>query len=130
MEAWYFRSSQYVQTVVNNVQEYIKDKDNLNVPIRADTPMQTLYRHGFNLSMDLTPVLASYYTSLIGVLGWIVDLGIFDIFLEVSMMSSHMAMPRQGHLGQVLSIFGYIKKYHNTEMIFYPSDPVIDEKKV
>ena len=71
--------------------------------------------------MDLTPVLASYYTSLIGVLGWIVDLGIFDIFLEVSMMSSHMAMQRQGHLGQVLSIFGYIKKYHNTEMIFYPS---------
>ena len=43
------------------------------------------------------------------------------------MMSSHMAMPRQGHLYQVLHTFGRIKKYHNTEMVFDPSDPVIDE---
>jgi hypothetical protein len=30
-------------------------------------------------------------------------------------------------LQQVLHIFAHLKKYHNTEMVFDPSDPVIDE---
>ena len=28
---------------------------------------------------------------------------------------------------KVLHIFSYLKKYHNSEMVFDPSDPVIDE---
>ena len=44
-------------------------------------------------------------------------------------MSSHMAMPREGHLAQLFHIFAYLKKYHNTEMVFDPSDPVVDESK-
>ena len=65
--------------------------------------------------------------SLIGVLHWIVELGQVDICLEVSMMSSHLALPREGHLEQVLHIFSHLKKYHNVELIYDPSDPIIDE---
>jgi hypothetical protein len=54
-------------------------------------------------------------------------LGRVDICLEVSMMSSHLALPREGHLSQVLQIFSYLRKYHNSEMVFDPSDPVIDD---
>ena len=39
------------------------------------------------------------------------------------MMSSHLALPREGHLEQVLHICAYLKKYHN----YGPSDPVVDE---
>ena len=73
--------------------------------------------------------MASYYMSLIGVLRWMVELGRVDICLEVSMMSSHMAMPREGHLEQVFHIFSYLSKCHNTELVFDPSDPVIDHSK-
>ena len=55
------------------------------------------------------------------------ELGRVDICLEVSMMSSHLALPHEGHLQNVLQIFAYLKKCHNTEMVFDPSDPVIDE---
>ena len=48
---------------------------------------------------------AAYYQSLIGILRWIVELGRVDVCLEVSMMSSHLALPREGHLEQVLHIF-------------------------
>ena len=48
------------------------------------------------------------------------------MFLEVSMMSSHLALPREGHLEQVLHISAYLKKYHNTELAYDPSDPVVD----
>ena len=36
-------------------------------------------------------------------------------------------LPREGHLEQVLHIFAYLKKYHNTELVYDPSDPVVDE---
>ena len=42
-------------------------------------------------------------------------------------MSSHIALPREGHLEQVFHIFLYMKKYHSTKMIFYPSDPVMNK---
>ena len=43
------------------------------------------------------------------------------------MMSSHLALPRECHLEQVLHIFAYLKKYHNIELVYDPSDPVGDE---
>ena len=43
------------------------------------------------------------------------------------MMSSHLALPREGHLAQLYHMFAHLKKYHNTEMAFDPSEPVIDE---
>ena len=43
------------------------------------------------------------------------------------MLSSHPALPREGHLNQVFLIFAYLKKYHNTELVFGPSDPCVEE---
>ena len=127
--AWAFSSSQYIQSAVKNVEEYLAKAENKGwkLPKKADTPICTSYRP----ELDVSPVLdardSAYYQSLIGMLRWIVELGRVDICLEVSMMSSHLALPRDGHLEQVLHIFAYLKKYHNTEMVFDPSDPVIDE---
>jgi hypothetical protein len=56
-----------------------------------------------------------------------VELGRIDICLEVSLLSSHLVLPKQGHLRQVLNIFAYLKKYHNAEIVLDPSDPVIEE---
>jgi hypothetical protein len=62
-----------------------------------------------------------------GMLRWMVELGRVGICLEYLMISSHLALPRKGHLFQLFQMFAYLKKYHNTEMVFEPSDPVIDE---
>ena len=55
-----------------------------------------------------------------------VELGRVDICLEVSEISSFMAVPREGHLDQLLHIFAHLKKYHNTELVFDPSEPRVD----
>jgi hypothetical protein len=129
VECWTFSSSQYVQAAVKNVEEYLSKRtdDRWNLPTKADTPLRTTYRPELDVSPELKPVDAAYYMSIIGILRWIVELGRIDICLECSMMSSHLAMPREGHLYQVFQIFGYLKKYHNTEMVYDPSDPVVDE---
>ena len=43
-----------------------------------------------------------------------------DICLKISMLSSHLAMPRQGHLEQPFHIFAHLNKYHNSELVFDP----------
>ena len=53
-------------------------------------------------------------------------MGITYICLGVSMMSSHMALPREGHVSHLIQVFSYICKYHNSELVFDLSDPVID----
>jgi hypothetical protein len=118
--------AQYVRNAVENVEKYIEERG-WKLP-RANTPITTVYRPELDTSNELDARDSAYYQSLIGILRWIVELGRIDICLEVSMMSSHLALPRQGHLEQVLHIFGYLKKYHNSEMVFDPSDPAVDEK--
>ena len=75
---------------------------------------------------ELDAKASAYYQSLIGILQWVVELGHVDICLGVSMMSTHMTLPRKGHLDQVLQIFGYLKKYHKTELVYDPSEPEIE----
>ena len=128
VECWAFSSSQYVQAAVKNVEEYLdKRADNRwKLPAKAETPIQTSFRPELDVSPELEAVESSYYQSLIGVLRWMVELGRVDICLEVSMLSSHLALPREGHLEQVFHIFAYLKKYHNTEIVYDPSDPCVE----
>ena len=103
-----------------------EDSKHWKMPNKADTPLTTTYRPELDVSRKLDETDAAYYQSPIGILRWIVELGQVDVCLDVSMMSSHL--PREGHLKQVLHIFAYLKKYHNTELVYDPSDPVVDEK--
>ena len=95
--AWSFSSSQDVQSAVKNVEEYVGKSENshLKIPSKAERPLTTSYRPELDVSPKLTPRDSAYCQSLIGILRWIVELGRIDICLEVSMMSSHLAMPRK-----------------------------------
>ena len=102
-------------------------KQNSKLPARANTPLSSNYRPEIYVTGELEPQEASYYQSLIGILRWMVELGRVDICCEVSMMSSHLALPRVGHLQELYHIFAYLQKYHNSEMVFDPSEPVVDK---
>jgi hypothetical protein len=57
---------------------------------------------------------------------WMVELGRVDIATEVSLLSSHLALPREGHLTMALHIMGYLRCKHNTCLVFDPPYPTID----
>ena len=115
---------------MKNVEEYIEKSHHKQwrIPNKVETPMRSTYRPELDFSEELSSSDASYYQSLIGILRLIVGLGRVDICLEVSMMSSYLALPRKGHMEQVMQIFGYLRKYHNAELVFDPSDALIDEQ--
>ena len=128
-KSWAFSSSQYVHSAVDNVEQYLASQDRWKMPKKAETPLPTAYRPELDVYPVLEPRHSAYYMSLIGILRWMVELGRVDICLEVSEMSSFMAMPCEGHLEQLFHIFGHLKKYHNTELVFDPSDPIMDRSK-
>ena len=96
-------------------------------PKPRDAPISNNYRPEIDESEELDDVDAAYYQSLIRVLRWIVELGRVDINVEVSMLSSCLALPRFGHLQQLYNIVAYLKKHASTEMIFDPSELIVDE---
>jgi hypothetical protein len=130
VKAWSFSSSQYVQEAVNNVHKYLTDRGKKFPSKAPGAAMKNDYRPEVDQTDELSPTDAAYYQSLIGILRWIVELGRVDICCEVSMLSSCLAMPREGHLEQLFHIFAHLKGKHNTEMIFDPSAPTYSQKKI
>jgi hypothetical protein len=56
-----------------------------------------------------------------------VELGLIDIATEVSMLSSYLACPREGHLENALHVMRYLRLKHNSQLIFDPTYPDIDQ---
>jgi hypothetical protein len=55
-----------------------------------------------------------------------VELGRIDIRTEVSLLSSHLAYPCEGHLKTALHMMSYLSHKHNAQLIFDPTYPKID----
>ena len=66
------------------------------------------------------------FQELIGILRWATELGRVDILHEVSILSQYQAAPREGHLNELLHIFGYLKRQPKMSIYFVPSLPNID----
>ena len=113
---------------MKNVEEYLSRKSK-SLPGRVKSPWTSNYRPEADTSPELPPSEAAYYQSLIGILRWITELGRIDITMETSAMASMMAMPRQGHLEQLLHMFAYLKLKHNSSIVFDPTEPDLDESQ-
>ena len=96
-ECWAMSSDSYCKAAVANVEEALK-KEGLRLPSKCTTPLANGYRPEVDTTSELKPDGLQYYQELIGVLKWAVEIGRLDILLEVSLMSAHLALPRQGHL--------------------------------
>ena len=55
-----------------------------------------------------------------------VELGRVDIITELSLLSSHMVLPQEGHLDTVFHVYSYLKANHNSRMAFDATYPKIN----
>ena len=83
--------------------------DRKRLPTKCKTPMVTKYAPEMDVTADLKSDVIQYFQELIGVLRLACKIGRVDILLETSLLSTHLASPRIGHLEQVFHIFGYLK---------------------
>ena len=91
---------------------------NRRLCVKVSTPMTARYRPDLDMTQLLSDEQANYYQNLIGVLRWAVELGQIDIHMQVAILSSYLAQPRQGHLEAVFHIFAYLRKYKRSKVVF------------
>ena len=130
IECWTMSSEDYVKAAIANVEATL-DMIGQRLPSKAkcQTPIQSNYRPELDVSAELNGKGTQYYQELVGVLRWAVELGRIDIALEVSLLSSHLALPREGHLQQVYHIFGFLKHNGTRTIAFDPQHPYIQEER-
>ena len=68
------------------------------------------------------------YQELIGSLRWAVEISRMDILLETSILSNHLALPREGHLENVFHTVGYLKRRKKLRLLFDSGYPTTKEK--
>ncbi len=114
--AWGLSSSKYVPQAAKSCKKHLANKLNNHfcLPQRADNPFPYDYCPELDLSDPLDPECSSFYQHLISVMRWMVKLGRIDIATEVSLLSSHLAYPCEGHLETALHTMSYLSHKHNT----------------
>ena len=127
---WALSPAKYVKEAVQNCKKHLKEEygGKYSLPKTAPNPFPYNYEPEMDTSDVLLPDLASYYQSLIGITRWMVELGRVDIAVEVSKLSSHNALPREGHFECLLHLMAYLRDHHNSRMAFDPSYPEINTK--
>jgi hypothetical protein len=128
--AWGMRSSKYVQSAVQNVQDYMMalpgDQKLLK---KASGPFAGRFKPELDDIPELDPTRPNFYQSQIGILRWCVELGRIDIISEVSMLSAYLCLPHEGHLEAVFHVFAYLGMHHNMRVVFDPTYPDVDMNK-
>ncbi len=117
---WSMNCMHYIKEAIRCL-ELELSKNNMCLRGKPSTPMRANYRPELDVSPVLGPDQANYFASLIGVLRWAVELGRIDIHIDVSLLSSHLAQPRIGHLEQIFHIFSYLKHHENSNLVFDPN---------
>jgi len=129
-EAWSASARNYVKTAVRNMEEVLSlDPIPSKLHNRIDRPLPLSYRPEVDVSPTLSQEMTTRFQTGLGVLRWIVKLGRLDILTEVSMLSAHNALPREGHLEAMYHIFSYLKGHENSRVVFDPSYPTIDDRR-
>ena len=132
---WSMTSKDYVINAIRNLEDMLEKEGASPLKVfgkkAGERPFPSNYRPELDVSPMLDDQLQSRYLQLIGILRWSIELGRVDIITEVSVLSQHQCLPREGHLTALYRIFWYLKcktKNITGRLVFDPMVPEIDEQ--
>jgi hypothetical protein len=109
-------SEQYIKEAITNIKTHLKQ---YGCALRkAKQPMASSYRPEFDITLLLKEDDITFYQSQISILRWMVELGRFDVYVNVAMLPCYLVQPRQGHLEAIFNIYGYLKARRRSTMVF------------
>ena len=125
-ECWAMSSDDYCGALVKTVEGVLEKRD-LRLLSKCRTPLSHGYRPELDATAELKQDGVQWYQELVGSLRWAAELGRVDILLEITLMSQQLALPREGHLEQVLHIIAYLKLHPKFRLMFNCDPPKVDE---
>ena len=118
VDCWTLNTTKYIKHSLDNLEERLTHINRtLPTTKQCQTPIVQGYKPELDASQELDHNGITMFQELIGILRWATEMGRVDILYELSVLSSYQAAPRQGHLDQVLHIFGYLK--HKPKLTLY-----------
>jgi hypothetical protein len=128
VDCWTMSPEKCIKAAIENVEKKLVGE----LPFskgQCPAPMRTDYHPAEDMSAELDAEGLGCYQELIGVLRWAVEIGRLDISLEMSLLSSHLASPRKGHLDQVCHTFACLKHGSRRRICLDPSHPSISKSR-
>ena len=90
-------------------------------------PMDPEYKPELDDSPLLGEEESSMYRTLTGSAQWAITLGRMDIQYPTTVLSRYNMSPREGHIGAMKKVFGYLKGHLKGKIIFDPRPLKVDE---
>ena len=94
IKAWGLSPTKYINAAIDNTEQYLAKRGRTLNKKNTRAPFATGYRPELDATPELNEKDCSYYSSQVGILRWMVEIGRTDIITEVSELASHLAMPR------------------------------------
>jgi hypothetical protein len=113
---WSMSPEQHVKAAVANVEEELA-RHGERLPPKCVTPFSSGHAPWLKETPELKADGVQRFQELIGQLRWAVEIGRVGIVLEMSLLSSHLAMPRAGHLEQAFHVFGCLKRTQRKRLV-------------
>ena len=127
-ECWAISPDDYLRAVLEDVEEDLRKKG-LKLRGKAFRPYDSNYLPEMDVTRELNDAETAKFQGYIGIFRWLIELGRMDILTEVSKLSSHQALPRQGHLEACYAIFAYLRRHPNTSTLCHPARIDIKESR-
>ena len=72
------------------------------------------YDPEFDISPELDTDAAPNYLTIIGIVRWMIKLRRINILTEVSLLSSHVGLPRERHLDALVHAMAHVGQRYNS----------------
>ena len=96
------------------------------LPKKAENPFKMGYDPELDNSPEVDPDAASYYLTVISILRWMINLERIDMITVVSLLSSHVALSREGCFDAAVHVMVHVSQRYNSRLVHDPSYPEMD----
>ena len=126
-EYWCINILDYLKTAVDTIKKSLVET-RWRVPGRkhVKTPMESGYTPELDESPELGAEDVRRFQEIIGMFRWSTENGRVDILHEISILSQCMAIPREGHMTQLLCVVAFIERNPKLTLCMDPDFPRID----
>ena len=88
------------------------------LPKEAKNPFKMDYDPELDTSSELDPDAVSYYLTVISIQRWMIELRRIDIITKVSVLSSHVALPREEHWDAAVHVIAHVGQRYNSRLVY------------
>ena len=125
VEMWSISPDDYTKAALKNVDATLKGT-RWKLPKKPKTPMTVGYHPEMDDTNELSPSEVTMYQELIGMVRWATEIGRVDVLHEVAILSQYQAIPREGHLQELLRVIAYWQQKDKIAINMDPQMPNMD----